>query len=182
MKLLIILLSTVLLSGCLATINTKLNHSHYNSVKKYKEPVSGKTAQVRVFYFGGAVSIHPNSTTRKDIKNDIEGGRTLTKETFSGVPGFGKIEYEPKNLGMPFEPTTTKAFGEFKITTERPVIIEMSYSSNNGTTSKSCSYGFYRAQFEEHKNYAIRVTGCNYEILEYLDNGKLVPLKNIEKI
>ncbi|MCX5468626.1 hypothetical protein [Acinetobacter nematophilus] len=100
---LLLILFFIFANGC-ATIN-KINDSILNQGVRYKEPITGKTANVRVFYgLGESIRIFPNSITIKDIKNDKDKGDAFTSVKTSGMLGATKFEYTPKSLGMPNAP------------------------------------------------------------------------------
>lgn len=178
---LLLILFFIFANGC-ATIN-KINDSILNQGVRYKEPITGKTANVRVFYgLGESIRIFPNSITIKDIKNDKDKGDAFTSVKTSGMLGATKFEYTPKSLGMPNAPINNLNYGEFKVPADRPILISMTYSYNNGARTEFCKTKVFRVNFEENKNYFLAInvnSGCSYLIKEYVGDIK-VPLDNVE--
>ncbi|MCU4313934.1 hypothetical protein KTH46_02730 [Acinetobacter bereziniae] len=180
-KHLLLIFFFIFATGC-ASIN-KINDSILNQGVRYKEPLTGKTANVRVFYgLGESIRIFPNSIKKEDIKNDKDKGDAFTSVKTSGMLGATKFEYTPKSLGMPNVPTNNLNYGEFKVPANRPILISMTYSYNNGARTEFCKTKIFKVQFEENKNYFLAInvnSGCSYLIEEYVGNIK-VPLGNVE--
>lgn len=171
------------ISGC-TSIN-RLNDSILNQGTRYKEPTNGKTANVRVFYgLGESIRIFPNSTTKKDIKKDKDKGDAFTSVKTSGMLGATKFEYTPKSLGIPNVPKNNLNYGEFKVPADRPILISMTYSYNNGARTEFCKTKIFKVQFEENKNYSLAIninSGCSYSMKEYIGDT-IVSLRNVEEL
>lgn len=169
----------LVLSGC-ETIS-KIDGYFVNSATKYKEPTSGKTAQLRVFYgVGKTIDIFPNASNKNEIRHDPEGGSAFTKRFRTGLT---TVEYEPKSLGMPHKPDGT-AFGEFKVPANKAIIIAMDYARSDNISSESCPLKYFRVTFEENKNYAVIMkvnSRCSYEFYEYTDTQAL-KMRNVERL
>lgn len=182
-KFLLLLPFFILISSC-TSIN-KINDSIFNQGVRYKEPTIGKTANVRVFYgLGENIRIFPNSTTKADIKNDKDKGDAFTSVKTSGMLGATKFEYTPKSLGMPNTPKNNSNYGEFRVPADRPILISMSYSYNNGIKSYFCKTKLFKVQFEENKNYSLAInvnSGCYYLLEEYIGDTR-VALRNVEEL
>ncbi|ENX35256.1 hypothetical protein F889_00923 [Acinetobacter colistiniresistens] len=182
-KFFLIVPSLILLSSCASVY--KLNDAILNQGTRYTEPTTGKTANVRVFYgLGKNIRIYPNSSTKAEIKNDMDKGDAFTSVKTSGMFGAAKFEYAPKTLGMPNTPKYNLDYGEFKVPAGRPILLSMSYSYNNGARSTFCNTQLFRTEFEENKNYALAInvnSGCYYLIKEYIGDEE-VSMKNIEKL
>lgn len=178
-NLVVVLGGLLLLSGC--TSISKLNDALLYG-KRYKEPTTGKTAPVRVFYeFGEKIYIYPNSQNLKDMSKDTDAGIAFTSTILKGI---GNYSYAPKSLGMPYKPEG-ESFGEYKVPADRPVLVKMFYVEGNGQRTYSCSPAVFRVTFEENKNYALYMNvdhiHCNYQFYEY-KNEKLVKMNNVEKL
>ena len=180
MKKILIISFLFSLSGC-ATVY-KVNDSILNQGSRYKEPASGKTANVRVFYgIGKKIYIYPNSQTKKELSKDKDGGLAFTSVK---TLGFQKFEYAPNSLNMPYAPQSATNFGEFKVPADRPVIVQMTYGYKEGQRYESCPFRMFKVTFEESKDYALIMntnSGCTYEFYEY-KNGQALRMKNIEKL
>lgn len=181
MKTLLIIMSCLFLLSSCASIY-KLNDSILNQGDRYKEPDSGKMAQVRVFYgIGKNIYIYPNAQTKKELSKDNDGGLAFTNVT---TVGFQKLKYTPKSLGMPFAPESATNFGEFKVPADRPIVVQMTYGYNDGHRYESCPFGTFKVTFEENKDYALIMntnSACRYEFYEY-KNGKAIRMTNVEKL
>lgn len=182
MKLLAVLTVILLLPGCIVY---KITDAQDNFGARYKEPTTGKTANVRVFYGSGKdIYIYPNSITKQDIKKDKDKGRAFTEVNTTGFL-TGTVHYSPKSLGMPNIPKEGKNFGEFRVPAERPILVSMKYADSDGRIARSCPHRFFKVQFEENKNYSLTLntdSRCLYQFLEYTQDGKSIQVKSVEKI
>jgi hypothetical protein len=180
MKNIVILSTLLMLSGC-ATIY-KLDDAITDPGKRYQEPSTGKTAQVRVIYnIGADVSIYPNSLVKKDMLKDPDGGAAITKRNRAGLM---KVTYQPKSLGMPDTPKNFSNFGEFKVPADKFILVRMNYSNVDNIRSISCPLKVFKVKFEENKNYTLNMgvgSRCHYQLYENKDN-KFVDIKQIEEI
>lgn len=173
------------LSGCaINNMANKIASTQENRGKIYKDPIEGPTANVRVFMGDSGVSIYPNSSKIEDIRLDKDQGQAKINVQLTGFLGFGERKYTQKLLGMPFAPKNTMNYGEFKVPTEKPIIVGMGLRTiTRGNYNISCPYNYYLIQFETNKNYMLdsyrdEYDNCHYVISQYLDDGKLSPLKD----
>lgn len=178
--LLITTCSLFVLTSCTSVY--KMNDSILNKGVRYKEPESGKTANVRVFYdLGNKIYIYPNSQSKKEMSKDKDGGLAFTSIT---TLGYQNQKYIPKSLGMPYAPEKSTNFGEFKVPADRYIVVEMTYGYNNGQKYESCPFKAFKVMFEQDKNYALIMntsSRCSYEFYEY-KTPLGVRMTNIEKL
>lgn len=180
MKIIFTIGSCLILTSCTTIYN--VNDAILNQGTRYKEPNSGKIAQVRVFYgTGKKIYIYPNSETKKELSKDKDAGLAFTKVS---TLGFMKFKYTPKSLSMPYAPENETNFGEFKVPADKPIVVQMTYGYNDGQRYKSCPSKNFKITFEENKNYALIIninSRCSYEFYEYR-NGQTILMSNVEEI